>query len=348
MAPCRKLPNRRTVSEEMLVFTPPPLPPSPNPPIPHPAVVSASAKLPLEVIRQIASYHIGDRTSLIGANGVNSLWNAAVRPHLFYTVKLRPYTLSKFEEFLKNTPRAEYWIRYLEFYMFRPWSGGDPLSDPMISKWKQLGRILQTHTFKHLGKVVFCHCIFPNDDLLDAGGGKIIDTFTGFSNIPSIQILHYEDVFMDAPCFKTILRSLPNTLTLHVVRSKFHIPWQADSDSDEDAEDTTNSDSDSSSENDSAMVASDGDHDEKRLRRAGIGVLSLSNVEGVKRLFRPSDLSKVTSLDIDGVCFEHPDLGNPSEDITYLLEHVASSVKTLRCRLLPYGAYSVYYDGVVH
>ncbi|TCD68365.1 hypothetical protein EIP91_010874 [Steccherinum ochraceum] len=278
---------------------------------------------PSELIFNIVDF-LQDRATLRAASLVNNHWHYAVRPHLYQIIRLRPYTLARFAQLLRDLPTVVYWIRYIEVFEFRPWEGGDPNSESLLRKWEEFGRIVLSGQLKKVHKMVFCDCMFPNADVESVQRSGIIKgTFGQFRNMDALSILTFEEVEIHVECFRTVYNAIPNLKKLDFVRSF----TEGDLD-----------DSDSDSSDDESTLVGSGDgfnrHGKDDVSSCTLIQLSLSSVLYID-LLPASHIASLRFIDIDKISLLPWSSPSSSYSSMIFMRNLGPQLHTLKLNLLP-------------
>lgn len=310
--------------------------------------------LPVETISNIMLYASDDESSdlmtIRNANLVCSAWHFAVRPLIYRSIRLRPYTLNRFEALMKDLPVVAYWAEIVEIYRFRPWNGGDPFTLEMLRKWEQLARVLMAPgLMKNVNKVVFCDCIFPHPTCYETKGIEPITEFwSGFRNMQT-KSLFVEYVTLPVDCFKKAILTVPGLTYLYVIRSRLlggndrslNVNGGDDSDDDDSDYDKDYDDSDDDSEEEEEEEPQAGDNNDatengggQRPKRSMITYLCVSDLNRLRDILSASSISKLEYVDVDGMCVrDRP--SRPDPNTRWFMRHLGENLHTLRVRLLP-------------
>ncbi|THH30996.1 hypothetical protein EUX98_g3184 [Antrodiella citrinella] len=288
-----------------------------------------------------------DRTAIRSANLTSAVWHYAVRPYIYRMIRIRPYTLDRFEALLAALPTVAYWAEQVEIYSFRSWNGGDPFAKQMLRKWEQLARVVMSGAMKKLTRVVFCDCVFPHPSCYTSKGlVPVTDFWSSFATLDT-PVLCVEHVTVPVDLFKTALMALPSLETLHVIRSQLlggfgsHDNNDDDDDSDDGDDDKYSEDSEDEEEQEvggnqsgDPQDQNTGDGDAHKPRRSELTALYVSDLHRLRDIVPASSIASLVYLEVDGICMrDRP--SRPHPDTLWLFRHLGKNLRTLRLRVLP-------------
>ncbi|KAH8101900.1 hypothetical protein BXZ70DRAFT_932398 [Cristinia sonorae] len=293
----------------------------------HSLVPARSAPaLPPEMISNIMFYLADHPATVRSANLTSKLWHSAAQRWIFHLVRIRPYTLDKFDQLLTTAPVVGFWIRYLEVYAFRA-VAEHPNEEPrqhgldlLYAKWEQFGRVVLSGRLRNLIKLVFCECVFPMQARLGPEKGlAMLRMFEDFKIFDKPMILYVEDIEIDVQCFKAIAFSIPDLRTLHVVDVYFSDP-----------------DSVSIEDDDEETVWAR--YSNEPVPTDGIYRMSLGNLYDIRDWLPPLQITGLRELEVDSIHIQLNEENNYDSDTAYLLTHLGRSLKILRLGLSAYNA----------